>query len=471
MRNKLALVLCSLLAMAALPLHAAATIVIVNGDPAGVGFNDATAAAPVGGNAGTTIGEQRLIAFQAAAAKWGATLNSTVVIRIFAVWTALPCTPTSAVLGSAGATEVFGNFPGALVQNHWFGKAEANKLVGEDLDPATPDILANFNVNLGQPNCLSGTFFYLGLDNNHGSSVDLVTVLTHEFAHGLGFQTYTNGSSGARLGGLPSIWDDFLTDTSLGLNWTSMTNAQRAASAVNEGHLVWNGPNVNAAVPQVLAPGTPQLIVNSPSSAAGTYLVGTASFGPPLSSPGLNAEMMPLVDTAPDAGLACNPLSRLNAAAVNGKIAIVDRGICSFNIKAQIAQSAGAIGVIIINNVAGTPPPGLAGTDPTIFIPVVSVSQADGQKLKGALAARSRAHSGLFATLGVNVAVRAGADANGFALLFAPNPFAAGSSVSHWDTSMFPNQLMEPNISSDLTHEVTPPQDLTYPLLKDIGWN
>jgi hypothetical protein len=181
--------------------------------------------------------------------------------------------------------------------------------------------------------------------------------------------------------------------------------------------------------------------------------------------------MMPLVDTAPDAGLACNPLSRLNAAAVNGKIAIVDRGICSFNIKAQIAQSAGAIGVIIINNVAGTPPPGLAGTDPTIFIPVVSVSQADGQKLKGALAARSRAHSGLFATLGVNVAVRAGADANGFALLFAPNPFAAGSSVSHWDTSMFPNQLMEPNISSDLTHEVTPPQDLTYPLLKDIGWN
>jgi hypothetical protein len=30
---------------------------------------------------------------------------------------------------------------------------------------------------------------------------------------------------------------------------------------------------------------------------------------------------------------------------------------------------------------------------------------------------------------------------------------------------------MEPAINTDLTHSVTPPQDLTFPLLKDIGWN
>ncbi len=29
---------------------------------------------------------------------------------------------------------------------------------------------------------------------------------------------------------------------------------------------------------------------------------------------------------------------------------------------------------------------------------------------------------------------------------------------------------MEPNISDDLTHEVTPPQDLTFSQLRDIGW-
>jgi len=60
----------------------AATIVILNANAAGVGFNDPTPAAPVGGNPGTTRGQQRLNAFQAAANIWGATLNSTVTIVV-----------------------------------------------------------------------------------------------------------------------------------------------------------------------------------------------------------------------------------------------------------------------------------------------------------------------------------------------------------------------------------------------------
>jgi len=63
-----------------------------------------------------------------------------------------------------------------------------------------------------------------------------------------------------------------------------------------------------------------------------------------------------------------------------------------------------------------------------------------------------------------------GADPAGHALMYTPNPFAPGSSVSHWDTLEFPNQLMEPFINADLTHEVTPSQDMTFPLLQDIGW-
>jgi hypothetical protein len=46
---------------------AGANIVVVNADGAGEGFNDPTPAAPIGGNAGTTLGQQRLIAFQFAA--------------------------------------------------------------------------------------------------------------------------------------------------------------------------------------------------------------------------------------------------------------------------------------------------------------------------------------------------------------------------------------------------------------------
>jgi hypothetical protein len=76
----------------------------------------------------------------------------------------------------------------------------------------------------------------------------------------------------------------------------------------------------------------------------------------------------------------------------------------------------------------------------------------------------------MFASVGLNNAVRNGADTTGHAMMYAPVPFASGSSVSHYDVLEFPNQLMEPFINADLTHEVTPPHDMTFPLLQDIGW-
>ena len=82
---------------------AGATIQIINLDGAGEGFNDPTPAAPVGGNAGTTLGQQRLIAFQHAADIWGATLDSNQIIRIQAAFNPL----AAGVLGSAGAIQAF----------------------------------------------------------------------------------------------------------------------------------------------------------------------------------------------------------------------------------------------------------------------------------------------------------------------------------------------------------------------------
>src|SRR5882672_4491375 len=395
--------------MAAPAAEAAATIVIVNGNAAGVGFNDPTVVAPVGGNAGTTLGQQRLIAFQAAANIWGATINSVPSISILSTFEPLTCTATSAVLGSAGPTEVFRDFAGAPFPATWYHGALASAIFGANLDPATAPIRARFNSNLGNTGCLTGVPFYLGLDGNHGSQVDLVTVLLHEFAHGLGFSTVTNGQSGNFLAGFPSAFDHFLFDNSTGKLWTDMTVAERAASSLNEGHLVWNGPNVVSNVPGVLALGSPQLNVTAPASVSGTYLIGTATFGPPLSSPGVTGEVMPVVDNPGGIGLACNPLNAANALAVNGKIALVDRGVCSFNIKAANVQAAGAVGVIIVDNVAGTPPPGLGGTDPTILIPAARITLGDGNALRAALATRSRTHSGMFATLGVNATVRRGA--------------------------------------------------------------
>ena len=118
--------------------QAAAQIVIKNLNAPGVGFNDATPVAPVGGNTGTTLGQQRLIAFTHAANIWGATLTSAVPIVINARFTPLSCTATGAVLGSAGATQVFADFPGAAKTGTLYSYALANKLYGNCLLYTSP---------------------------------------------------------------------------------------------------------------------------------------------------------------------------------------------------------------------------------------------------------------------------------------------------------------------------------------------
>ena len=91
----------ALLVALAAPSFGAATITIINLDGPGEGFNDATPAAPVGGNAGITVGQQRLLCFQEAANVWGSLLTSSVPILVQAAFNPLTCTATSAVLGLA----------------------------------------------------------------------------------------------------------------------------------------------------------------------------------------------------------------------------------------------------------------------------------------------------------------------------------------------------------------------------------
>jgi hypothetical protein len=459
------------LSCCALGAQAAATLVIVNMNAPGVGFNDPTPATPVGGNTGTTVGQQRLIAFQAAADLWGATLTSTVPIKIGATFEPLSCTATSAVLGSAGAMEIFSDFPNAPRAGTWYPGALASKLAGADQASAdTPHIRARFNSRLGAADCLAGSGFYLGLDNNFGSQIDLVTVLLHEFGHGLGFQTFTDDETGAEIQGIPSIWDYFLLDNRNNKLWANMTDAERVASAISGNGLSWNGPNVTASVPQVLAP-VSNLAVSGDAAgaAAGSYAVGDASFGPPLGASPVAGQLMPVVDQPDGTGTACTALSPANALAVRNNVALVDRGTCAFVLKAKMVQDAGAIGMVLADNQPGDVA-GMSGLDPTVVIPSVRITQADGVKVKAALQHRSRSKSGVMASLGVDPNRLAGTDSARRMLMYTPTTNQPGSSVSHYTSDAKSNQLMEPAINSDLSHSVSTPQDLTFPLLKDIGW-
>ncbi len=342
--------------------QAAATIVILNNNAAGVGFNDPAPRAPVGGNPGTTLGQQRLNAFQEAANIWGATITSPITILIDAAFVPQTCTATGATLGSAGSTlRIVGLDNGR--PNTIYGSALSDKIDGIDVAgafglPNFPDIQARFNINLGTANCLPASPWYLGLDGNHGAGIDLVAVLLHEFGHGLGFQTFTSGLTGAQsaIGGVgyPSIWDYNIQDNTTGLNWTQMTNAQRQASAINTGRLVWTGQNVTNA--SSLLSGFPVVNVSGPAAgaAAKSYDVGRASFGARLTATGVRGDIMPVsVDTVNGDG--CLAFNAANTLAVNGNIALMSRGVCGFALKVKNAQNAGAIGVIIQDNVAGSP--------------------------------------------------------------------------------------------------------------------
>ena len=156
------------------------------------------------------------------------------------------------------------------------------------------------------------------------------------------------------------------------------------------GNGVWKSINAGATWTRVLGGVTgvtafqsaSNVTINSPSLIAGNYpCYPNLSFGPRITS-AITSNVVLVSDGSSAPTLGCNGL--INSSALNGKIALIRRGVCSFAVKVLNAQNAGAIAVIIMNNVPG-PPAGIGGSDPTITIPSVMISQADGNLLETAL--------------------------------------------------------------------------------------
>lgn len=126
------------------------------------------------------------------------------------------------------------------------------------------------------------------------------------------------------------------------------------------------------------------LTINSPLSIAGVYLNALAGFGPELPAEPITTDLVLANDGVDPVNNGCEPL--LNAGDVAGRIVVVDRGQCTFVTKVQLMQDLGALAVIVVNNVPGSPI-AMGGTDGgTITIPSVMISQADGLIIKQAMA-------------------------------------------------------------------------------------
>lgn len=193
----------------------------------------------------------------------------------------------------------------------------------------------------------------------------------HDWGHYYGFNEAAGNFQVTNYSGQGQGFDDVYAE---GFDGGGVNNANMATppdgSSPRMQMYLWGG-NV-----------TPQnhLIIHSPAGVAGSYLGLEAAFGPGISTT-VTANLVLMTDGTAPANDGCDPL--LNSAALAGNIAVVDRGSCNFIIKAQAAEAAGAIGLIVLNN-SPTAIFSMGGTG-TANIPAIMVSQADGNIIKTAL--------------------------------------------------------------------------------------
>ncbi|MUV14515.1 M36 family metallopeptidase [Noviluteimonas gilva] len=109
-----------------------------------------------------------------------------------------------------------------------------------------------------------------------------------------------------------------------------------------------------------------------------TFQARRAEFSPPFTPTGLQDTVVAALDSGGTSNAdGCEALTTN----VSGQIALVNRGTCDFVVKAANAQAAGAVALIVANNVAGDPIV-MGGTTPQI--PAVMVTQAAGATLRAA---------------------------------------------------------------------------------------
>jgi len=219
-----------------------------------------------------------------------------------------------------------------------------------------------------------------GITTNYCNGVTADDVVAHEWGHA--FTEFTDGliyqwQPGALNESYSDIWGETI-DQINGVQ-TDTPGTPRAVSSCS-----------THTVP------IPILIINAPTP--GSCAAGAAAFGPPLTTVGTTGDVVYIgrgCDPAYQAGVPLDPYLGNPA----GKVALVDRGVCTFTSKVHKAQDQGAIAVVVANNNGG-PTFGLGGGDAGITIPSLGISNANGDLLKGYLAT---------ATTNVTLKVKGGA--------------------------------------------------------------
>ncbi|RVU24947.1 T9SS type A sorting domain-containing protein [Sandaracinomonas limnophila] len=191
--------------------------------------------------------------FEKAASIWEKVFTTDQKINVIVYWTPL----ASNVLGSAGATNYYANFPGSSKINTYYPLALAEKIAHANFNGTDPDIVARFNSDFTQ--------WYKGIDGLPSTKqYDFLSVVLHELGHGLGFIGQFEQSTDKSTVGYtyPGIFDQFMenkTGTKLVDTTTSYKNNSVAllGAVTSKTSLFLNGPqlqNLNKTKATLYAP-------------------------------------------------------------------------------------------------------------------------------------------------------------------------------------------------------------------------
>lgn len=254
-----------------------------------------------------------------------------------------------------------------------------------------------------EPDGGSDLEFDFAYDINAGveSYTDAATVnlfyavnMAHDFAYHHGFDEAAGNFQFINYTGAPNGFDQVIAHAQDGYLTGSVNNANFSTPADGSSGIVqmyvWD---------QNVGGGTKYLEVSAPSEVAGGYAATSAGltvngYGPPPPATPIVGEVVIAKDGKfnPYDTDACEDL--INAEELMGKIALVDRGGCTFEDKTIRAEAAGAIAVIICNyEIEPEPLGGSIAPDPSI--PTIMIGGPDCATL------RVHAGNGLVAAIGI----------------------------------------------------------------------
>jgi subtilisin family serine protease len=235
--------------------------------------------------------------------------------------------------------------------------------------PAPVDGVTTYDMSGVAPRALLGNYNVFPGAVDNARSEDIVNALEAAYADGFDVANMS-------LGGGSHGFQDLLTVAVDNLDQANMVVAVAAGNS-GPGHYTIESPG-SAARALTAGASTVGHFIGAPVTVvgAGTFAAATGDFATVASD--LTAPLGVTSGTGVGGlSLACSALPSLT-----GKIALVARGTCSFSMKIRNAQNAGAVAVLVGNNVFGDPTAmGQDGTPNQPTIPAYMVSRNDGVTL------------------------------------------------------------------------------------------